>query len=102
MARDAIEFINNEAAQRFEGRVDGATAILQYRRTGDRIVYIHTEVPHVLEDRGIASALARTALDFARAQHLDVVPLCPLVRGYIEEHPEYQALVRSTERERMS
>ena len=64
-----------------------------YDRDGDRIVFTHTLVPASLEGRGIASVLARTALDDARSRHLRVVPLCPFVRDYIERHPEYQELV---------
>ncbi len=96
MAEDTINVVNNEAEQRFEVRIDGAIALLEYRRLGERIVYIHTEVPEALEGRGIGGALARTGLEFARAQHLTVVPLCPFVRGFIREHPEYQTLVEST------
>ena len=96
MAEDAINVVNNEVAERFEVQLDGSIALLQYRRLGERIVYIHTEVPDALAGRGIGGALARTSLEFARAQHLTVVPLCPFVRAYIQQHPEYQTLVAST------
>ena|SRR5438552_12818345 len=95
MPEGGITVVNNEAAQRFEVHVDGLLSQLTYQRRGDRIVFLHTEVPAALEGRGIASDLARTALDDARARQLRVVPLCPFVRGYIERHPEYQALVTS-------
>ncbi len=35
------------------------------------------------------------ALDDARRQHLDVVPLCPFVAHLIDEHPEYQDLLET-------
>ena len=93
MTDGSIAVENNEAAQRFEVHVDCLLSLLMYERRGDRIVFTHTEVPAALESRGIASVLARTALDDARARQLQVVPLCPFVRGYIERHPEYRALV---------
>jgi predicted GNAT family acetyltransferase len=93
MPDDAISVTNNEAEHQFEARVDGQLAVLVYNRNGDRIVFTHTLVPEVLEGRGIASVLARTALEDARARRLRVVPLCPFVRGYIERHPEYRTLV---------
>ena len=50
-------------------------------------------MPAALEGRGIGGALAKAGLEFARANHLQVVPLCPFVRSYIERKPEYQPLV---------
>ncbi len=61
--------------------------------TAGQIVFTHTGVPPALEGRGIGSALAKTGLEYARANNLEVVPLCSFVRGYIERKPEYQDLV---------
>ena len=88
-----LTVIHNEAAQRFELPVDGALALLTYRRFPDRIVLLHTEVPPPFEGHGMAAKLSRSALDFARANRLQVVPLCPYVSSFIQKHPEYQDLV---------
>jgi len=92
---DKLSVTHNEAAGRFELLVDGRRALLTYRRFPDRIVFDHTEVPKPLERHGLAAKLARFALDFARANHLRVVPLCPYVSSFIHKHPEYQDLVSS-------
>ena len=84
---------NNQAAQRWEAHVDQQLAVAEYRRRGDTIFFIHTEVPRELEGQGVASKLIKTALDDASAQHLAVVPFCPFVVGYIRRHPDYKALV---------
>jgi predicted GNAT family acetyltransferase len=84
---------NNESAYRFEAMVDGEVALVAYRRTGDRIIFTHTEVPEALEGRGLGSKLAHAALEFARAEKLTVIPLCPFVAGYIRRHREYEELV---------
>jgi predicted GNAT family acetyltransferase len=86
---------HNEEAQRFELLVDGLRALLTYRRFPDRIVIIHTEVPPAFEGHGLAAKLSRAALDFARLNHLRVVPLCPYVSEFIRKHREYQDLVSS-------
>lgn len=96
MAESPITVENNTAAQRYEAIVDGHRSIIQYRLDGERITYLHTEVPEALEGRGIGSALARAALDDARERRLSVVPLCPFVREYIRRHPEYESLVQPT------
>ena len=93
---------HNEAAQRYEIVVDSRIAFSAYERRGDEIVFTHTEVPEALEGRGIGSALARAALDDARAKNLTVVPLCPFIRAYIERHPAYLDIVEPHHRERIA
>ena len=84
---------NNEAEHRFELEVDGQTAISEYQRRNGTIVFTHTEVPLKLEGKGIGNALARSALDYARSEGLQVVPRCPFIAAFIKRHPEYQDLV---------
>ena len=93
MNLDDVSVTNNEVAQRYEAHVNGHLAVIEYRREGDRIVFIHTEVPGELEGRGLAGKIANVALEDARARRLSVIPRCPFVAGYIRRHPEYQDLV---------
>ena len=88
---------NNATAHRFEAVVDGRTAFLNYQRHGGVLTLVHTEVPPELEGRGIASSLARAALDYAREQRLRVAPRCPFVATYLERHPEYSDLTGDAE-----
>ena len=92
---------NNETQQRYEVQVDGSLAVVQYERRGNEIILLHTEVPEALEGRGVGSALARSALEDARARNLTVVPLCLFVSAYIRKHPEYLALVEPHHRARL-
>lgn len=89
-----VEVVDNSAAGRFEARVDGQLAYTAYHRSPGTITFTHTEVPPALEGHGIGAALARAALEHARAEGLRVVPLCPFIAAYIRRHPEYQSLVR--------
>jgi uncharacterized protein len=97
-----IAVVNNEKAGRFEIETDGSMAMLTYRLLGNSILLDHTEVPRELEGRGIASQLAREALEFARSKGLHVVPICPFVSGYLRRHPEYHDLLSPGERKRLS
>ena len=54
---------------------------------------MHTEVDEALEGRGLGSRLVATALEDARREGLEVVPLCPFVAAFIDRHPEYQDVV---------
>ena len=84
---------DNAKAHRFEMDLDGAVAYSNYKRDGNVLTILHTEVPAALNGRGIGSALARGILELARAQGLKVVTLCPFVAGYIKKHPEYADLL---------
>ncbi|XVQ13086.1 GNAT family N-acetyltransferase [Spirillospora sp. CA-255316] len=88
------EVTENAGASRYEIRVDGELAgFAEYKLRPDKIVFTHTEVDGAFEGQGVGSALARGALDDARAKGLGVVPLCPFIKGWIDKHPDYRDLV---------
>jgi uncharacterized protein len=99
---DNIVVTHNEQAHRFEATVDGLHALLTYRRFPDRIVFPHAEVPAPLEGQGLAAKLTQTALDFARANQLRVVPLCPYVANFLQKYPEYQDLLSAEDLQKIS
>ena len=66
---------------------------LRFNVVGTQIILEHTEVSPALRGHGVAAALARAALDHARANGLAVIPVCPYVIGFLARHPEYQTLV---------
>lgn len=84
---------HNTVLQRFEVRIGDQLAVLNYRRDGDHVTFNHTGVPQNLEGRGIGGAIAHAALEYAKTEHLEVIPLCPFVRAHIEKHPEYRPMV---------
>ena len=93
-AADPIEVVNDERESRFEISALDGLAYLTYRVMKDgTVILIHTEVPAELAGRGLASRLARTALDLARARGVKVIVRCPFVTEYIARHAEYQDLV---------
>lgn len=84
---------NDPERSRFAADIDGRTAFVEYRLRDSKIYLAHTEVPPALEGRGIGSALAKHALEYARENNLEVVPSCPFIAGYIRSHPDYADLV---------
>ena len=78
---------------RFELEDDGEVAWLEYSLSGNVLVLLHTEVPPHLRGRGLASSLAKTALQYARENKLKVDVICPSVGAYLEKHREYSDLV---------
>ena len=90
----SVEVVHNAGAHRFETKVEGALALLEYRVSGDRITMYHTEVPPAAGGKGVGGKLAAAALDYARGRKMTVVPQCSFVADYIRKHPEYADLVK--------
>ncbi len=79
--------------RRYEARSGDALAgFAVYLRSHELIAFLHTEVDDAYEGRGVGSALARTALDDARAQGLRVLAVCPFIDAWITRHPAYENL----------
>src|SRR5258708_20244947 len=84
------DVVMNDKTHRFEVTLDGETASTEYVLHNGALVLPHTEVPPAFEGKGVASALAKAALGYARDHGLKVKPICPFIAGYIQKHPEWQ------------
>jgi uncharacterized protein len=83
-----------DTLSRFEVEQDGHTAYLEFELDNAGWMTLwHTQVPGELRGRGIASMLAKTALDYARDNQLKVDVICPVAAAFIAKNPEYQSLV---------
>ena len=83
----------NQAARRFEVAVGKKIAKIDYVQSNGRLNLLHTEVPEESQGQGIGSELAKAALEYARAEYLEVIPTCPFIAIYIKGHPEYLQIV---------
>ncbi|HEY8049490.1 MAG TPA: GNAT family N-acetyltransferase [Ramlibacter sp.] len=94
MTTDTTQITDNAALHRYELRLDGQLAgHLDYRaKDGNIVDLVHTEVGRAFEGKGLASQLARHALDAARSQGRKVIATCEYIQRYLEKHPEYRDL----------
>lgn len=93
--------ITNAAdSSRYEAHVDGTLAgFAEYQLTDRLIVFTHTEVKPDFEGQGVASAIARFALDDVRADgRREALPLCSFIKGWIARHADYRDLVYGADR----
>lgn len=84
---------HDPAQQRFAASVDGHEAELLYELRDGVVRIVHTGVPQAIGGRGVAGALVRKALDFARAEGYKVRPDCAYAAQYFQRHPEFGALL---------
>lgn len=88
-----IKIFNNEQRQHFETKLGDEYAFIEYRWRKGALVLMHTLVPEGHEGKGIAGALAKFVLDYARSKKLQLIVYCPYVRAYMKKHPEYNDLL---------
>jgi uncharacterized protein len=65
---------------------DGHEGQLLYRRTGNRLILVHTEVPGELEGKGVGGLLVQAAVMWAERDGLTFVPWCPFALRWLQEH----------------
>lgn len=80
---------------------DRLAGFSEYKLTGQRIAFTHTEIDPAFSGRGLARRLVAAELDDARSRGLAVLPFCPYVRKVIAENAEdYLDLVPAKDRAR--
>jgi predicted GNAT family acetyltransferase len=89
-----IQVSDKRNRHRYEAYVgDHLAAYATYQEVPDGLIFLHTETEPGYEGQGVASRLARAALDDVRARGLLITARCPFITAYIDRHPEYADLV---------
>ena len=95
MDEQRAEVVDVPDERHYALRVDGEPAgLAAYRIDGTTITFTHTETDPARAGQGLGSSLVQGALDNVRNRGLDVVPQCPFVRHFIDQHPAYADLLR--------
>ncbi|NIJ04725.1 GNAT family N-acetyltransferase [Frigoribacterium faeni] len=74
---------------------DGSTiGLAAYDVVGGEIRFTHTEIDPDRRGAGLGAQLVQGALDDVRAEtSLRVVPMCPFVVDWVDQHADYQELL---------
>jgi predicted GNAT family acetyltransferase len=73
--------------------VDGAqVGLADYELRGDSIAITHTEIDPSKQHGGLGSVLVQGVLDQIAEGTQRVIPACPFVATYIDNHDEYRPL----------
>lgn len=85
---------HDAARRRFVAALEEGEGFLSYERVGRDVLDLqHTVVPEAARGQGVGEALVRAAMDHARAHDQRVIPSCPFVEAWLEDHPEARDLV---------
>ena len=96
MAVVPYEVRRNPGRSRYELFVDDElVGVADYRMRGDEVVLPHTVINRGKRGRGLGAELVKGTLDDIRRSGRAVVPQCWYVAEFIDEHPDYQDLLRT-------
>jgi uncharacterized protein len=56
----------------------------------DKIIIEHTEVDDSLSGKGVGKQLVHTAVEYARTNHIKIIPLCPFAKSVFERVAEWE------------
>ncbi len=65
-------------------------AELTYEWSGNKIIINHTGVREELEGQGIGKKLVLKSVDWARANKIKILPICPFAKRVMENSDEYK------------
>lgn len=69
---------------------DGARlAEMTYTVAGSRVIIDHTQVDDGLRGTGTGAQLVAAAVEWARAEKVSLMPLCPFARSVFDRTPAY-------------
>ncbi|WP_343705962.1 GNAT family N-acetyltransferase [Flavobacterium sp.] len=85
-----IQQINDTRRGYFEAVEDGKEAgKMTYTWAGDtKFIIDHTEVSPDFNGKGVGKKLVMAAVDYARANNLKIIPLCPFAKSVFDKVPE--------------
>ncbi len=55
----------------------------------NKMIIEHTEVSDELKGQNVGYQLVHTAVEYARAHNISIVPLCPFANAVFKKKPEY-------------
>jgi predicted GNAT family acetyltransferase len=90
----AVEVRKDENTRLYEALIDGqVVGNLAYETAGGRVSLTHSYVDQDQRHRGVASALARYALEDLSQSQTKAGIYCGFVADYVRDHPEWNDAV---------
>lgn len=85
-----MDIIHEIEKNEFSITVNGFRAHVSYNADSKSLDIRHTIVPKEIGGQGIASALVKTAYDYALNNGLTPVATCSYAATWLKRHPEYK------------
>jgi uncharacterized protein len=70
---------------------DERLAEMTYSKAGDKLIIIdHTDVSDALRGKGAGKQLVHAAVEYARANQIKIIPLCPFAKAVFDKTLEFK------------
>ena len=91
-----MEIFHDKDEQKFYMKNQDIYAEMCYSDAGEDAISIdHTWVDEEYKGKGLGKMLMYELADFARREHLKIIPVCPFIKVLLERYPdEYKDLVK--------
>ena len=70
-------------------------AEMTYTVAGSRVIIDHTTVDDALRGTGAGAKLVEAAVQWARAENVKLMPLCPFAKSVFDKTPQYGDVLAS-------
>ena len=70
-------------------------AEMTYSVAGSRVIIDHTRVDELLRGKDVGAQLVRAAVEWARAENVKLLPLCPFAKSVFGKTPAYADVLAS-------
>ena len=82
--------VRNDSQHRYEVWYgDKLAGFAEYRDNGEDTTFIHTEVDGEFSGNGLATTLARHAIEDSVSRGRAIVPRCSFIKSWLDKHPDY-------------
>ncbi len=93
-----MEIKHNETSSKgsfYTGDKKAPLAEMTYSKAGaDTIIIDHTEVSDELRGTGAGKQLVSAAVDYARANNVKIIPLCPFAKSVFEKVKDFRDVLK--------
>lgn len=57
--------------------------------SNDKMIIEHTKISDELRGQNVGFQLVNTAVEYARAHHIKIIPLCPFANSVFQKKPDF-------------
>lgn len=82
------QIVLNEAQGRYEIVIEGHTVFANVRQKDSTLYIDYVEAPPALRGKGAASSLMEGIAAIAKAENLEIVPICGYAAAWLQRHNE--------------
>ncbi len=79
----------NTVLNRFELKLSGGIAFVEFEQRGNTYFLLHTEVPESMTGKGVASILVQKVMNYLLKSEAKMKQFCPYIKAWLKRHPEY-------------